>query len=54
MAETWPRSIQTTASGDLLIKQPSRYFLTVNASAARDIGLTLPEALLAQADSVLN
>lgn len=40
--------------GDLPIKQPSRYFLTVNTTAARDIGLTLPPALLAQADSVLD
>jgi ABC-type uncharacterized transport system substrate-binding protein len=40
--------------GDLPIKYPSKYFLTVNATAARDIGLTLPQAFLAQADSVLN
>lgn len=40
--------------GDLPIKQTSRYFLTVNATAAQDIGLTLPKAFLAQADLVLN
>lgn len=40
--------------GDLPIKQPGRYFLTVNAKAARDIGLALPQAFLAQADYVLS
>lgn len=40
--------------GDLPIKHPSKYFLSVNAAAARDIGLTLPQAFLAQADSVLD
>lgn len=40
--------------GDLPIKYPSRYFLTVNAAAARDIGLTLPPSFLAQADLVLD
>lgn len=40
--------------GDLPIKHPSKYFLTVNAAAARDIGLTLPPAILAQADSILD
>lgn len=40
--------------GDLPIKHPSKYFLTVNTAAARDIGLTLPQAFLAQADAVLD
>jgi putative ABC transport system substrate-binding protein len=39
--------------GDLPIQHPSRYFLTVNASAAMRIGLILPPALLAQADRVI-
>lgn len=40
--------------GDLPIKHPSRYFLTVKVGAARDIGLTLPKAFLARADSILD
>jgi putative tryptophan/tyrosine transport system substrate-binding protein len=36
--------------GDLPIRHPSRYYLTVNAGAAKNIGLALPPALLAQAD----
>lgn len=34
--------------GDLPIKYPSEYFLTVNAQAAREIGLTIPATLLAE------
>jgi putative ABC transport system substrate-binding protein len=39
--------------GDLPIKQTSQYYLTVNATAARAIGLTFPQALMAQATRVL-
>lgn len=40
--------------GDLPVKHPSKYFLTVHSGAAKKIGLTLPPALLAQADRVLS
>ena len=39
--------------GDLPIKQPANYYLTVNKSAAKKIGLIFPEELLAQATHVL-
>ncbi len=39
--------------GDLPIRHPARYFLTINASAARNLGLILPPALLAGADRIL-
>jgi len=39
--------------GDLPIKQTTQYYLTVNSAAARRIGLTLPQPLLAQATRVL-
>jgi putative tryptophan/tyrosine transport system substrate-binding protein len=39
--------------GDLPIQYPAQYFLTVNAGAAKSLGLTLPPALLSQADRVL-
>lgn len=39
--------------GDLPVKQPEKYYLTINSTAARQIGLTLPQALLAQATRVL-
>ena len=39
--------------GDLPIRYPSRYYLTVNKTAARNIGLTVPWALLSKADRIL-
>ena len=39
-------------SGDLPIQYPPRYYLTVNRAAAKNLGLALPPALLAQADRV--
>ena len=39
--------------GDLPVRHPGRYYLTVNQSAARGLGLTLPPALVAKADRVL-
>ena len=39
--------------GDLPIKQPEKYYLTVNSTAALKIGLTLPQELLSQATRVL-
>ncbi|HEU5134852.1 MAG TPA: ABC transporter substrate-binding protein, partial [Steroidobacteraceae bacterium] len=39
--------------GDLPVKHPTGYSLTVNSGAARKIGLVLPPALLAQAARVI-
>ena len=40
--------------GDLPIRHPGRYYLTVNLEAARDIGLALPGDLLGKADFILS
>ncbi len=40
--------------GDLPIKQPANYYLTVNTSAAKKIGLIIPQEILAQATKVLS
>jgi putative ABC transport system substrate-binding protein len=45
--------LQGAKPGDLPVKQPAKYYLTINASAAKKIGLTLPPALVAQAAQVL-
>jgi putative ABC transport system substrate-binding protein len=39
--------------GDLPIQHPARYDLTINARTARQLGLSLPPSLLAQAKEVL-
>jgi putative ABC transport system substrate-binding protein len=39
--------------GDLAVKYPAKYFLTLNAGAAKKIGLTFPAALIAEASRVL-
>lgn len=39
--------------GDLPVRHPSRYYLTLNNTAARNLGLSFPQSLLSQADRVL-
>lgn len=53
-ARTVDKILRGAKPGDLPIKHPSRYFLTVKASAAQEIGLVLPQAFLAKANTVLD
>jgi putative ABC transport system substrate-binding protein len=39
--------------GDLPIRYPARYFLSLNNTTARNLGLTFPPILVAQADRIL-
>lgn len=39
--------------GDLPVRYPTRYYLTINRTAAKNLGLALPAALLADADRLL-
>lgn len=39
--------------GDLPIRYPSRYYLTLNKTAARNLGLTFSSALVSRADRIL-
>jgi len=39
--------------GDLPFEQPTRYHLVINRKTAMSLGLTIPEALLRQADAVI-
>jgi len=45
--------LKGASPGDLPVRYPGRYYLTINKSAARGLGLDLPPALLAKADQVL-
>ena len=40
-------------AGDLPIRYPARYYLTLNNTTARNLGLTFPPAVLSKADRVL-
>jgi putative ABC transport system substrate-binding protein len=39
--------------GDLPVQQPTRYYLTVNLKTAEALGVTVPPAILAQAEEVI-
>jgi putative tryptophan/tyrosine transport system substrate-binding protein len=47
------RILNGTKPGDLPVHYPSRYYLSINKSAAQRISLELPPALVAQADRVI-
>ena len=47
------RILEGARAGDLPVRHPPRYFLTVNTTAARNLGLILPASLLSAADRIL-
>jgi putative tryptophan/tyrosine transport system substrate-binding protein len=40
--------------GDVPVEQPSRYEMAINLTTARSLGLVIPQALLLQADQVID
>lgn len=42
-----------TKPGDLPIYQPTKFTLRVNLKTAKELGITIPEATLLQADEII-
>lgn len=47
------RILRGAKPGDLPVRYPGKYYLVINQTAARTLGLVLPPALITQADRVL-
>ena len=48
------RILRGAKPGDVPVEQPNRYEMAINLSAAKSLGLVIPQVLLVQADHVID
>jgi putative tryptophan/tyrosine transport system substrate-binding protein len=54
VARQLDRILRGAKPGDMPVEQPSRYVMAINLSTARTLGLVIPQAVLLQADQVID